>query len=78
MPETRHHPDLFSPDEAAAYLHLDSTATLDTFRQRGWLEGYRAGKGLLYWRADLDDCALRIVGAPVPARAGRKALKLAE
>lgn len=78
MSGERMHPNLFSPEEAAAYLHLDSPATLDTFRGKGWLRGHPAGKRLVYWREDLDDCALRIVGITPPARAERKPMKLAE
>lgn len=72
------HPDLFSPREAARYLHLDSLETLNSLRRKGWLRGYQAGQRYMYYRIDLDDCALRIVGIEPPARQERKSLKLAE
>jgi hypothetical protein len=68
MNKPRQHEDLFTAEEAAAYLHLENIATLDTFRAQGWLNGYKAGKKLIYRRDDLDDCALRIVGIEPPAR----------
>lgn len=59
----RTHPDLFTPDEAAAYLHLDSVRSLETLREHFGLIGFGGvNRGFLYWREDLDKCALRIVG----------------
>lgn len=76
MSETRKHPDLFTPDEAAEYLHLDSVRGLDTLRKDFGLTGYAGvGKSYLYWREDLDNVALKIVGRD-PAQHG-KAMRLA-
>lgn len=59
----RRHPDLFTAEEAAAYLHLDSVEQLRNLRDNYGLQGYPGvGKGFMYWREDLDNCALRIVG----------------
>jgi hypothetical protein len=62
----RFHPDIFTPREAAAYLRLTSVRGLDTLREQFHLAGYRVGQRFLYWRTDLDECALRIFGRPVP------------
>lgn len=59
----RRHPDLFTPAEAAAYLHLDSEKSLETLRKDYGLAGHAGvSKGFMYWREDLDNVALRIVG----------------
>ena len=34
MSDTRTHPDLFTPEEAAAYLHLPSVESLRTLRDK--------------------------------------------
>jgi hypothetical protein len=57
------HPDLFNPDEAAAYLHLDSVRGLETLRNEYGLIGHKGvNKSYIYHREDLDAVALRIVG----------------
>lgn len=59
----RRHPDLFSTEEAVAYLHLDGPRGLETCREKFGLAGYQGpNKSLMYWREDLDACAKRIVG----------------
>lgn len=68
----RKHPLLFTPDEAAGYLHLDTPATLDTLERDHGLKAWKAGKSKLYWKKDLDACAYSIVGEPVPADLKRK------
>jgi hypothetical protein len=77
MTDARKPPDLFTPDEAAEYLHV-TVVTLDTLRRNYRLRGYSAGKSYVYWRADLDDCALRIVGIEPPSRVERRSLRLAD
>lgn len=73
MPETREkplplmaarqHPDLFTPEEAASYLHLDSVRGLETCRDDFGLIGHKGvNKAYLYHREDLDLCALRMCG----------------
>jgi hypothetical protein len=64
MPEeTRRHPDLFTPEEAAAYLHLPSEESLKTLREKKFLVGYEGyARHLMYWREDLDNCALKMAG----------------
>jgi hypothetical protein len=69
MPDTKpsreRHPDLFDEAEAVDYLHLPADTgprTLETLRDKGLLVGHRVGKHLVYWRDDLNACALRIVG----------------
>lgn len=60
--EPRKHPDLFTPEEAAAYMHLDSVRGLETLREKYDLIGYAGvNKALMYYREDLDACALRMV-----------------
>jgi hypothetical protein len=60
------HPDLFTPEEAAAYLHLDSVRGLETLRKDYGLVGHAGvNKSYLYHREDLDRCALRICGKDV-------------
>lgn len=59
----RRHPDIFTAEEAVAYLHLESVRSLDTLRDEGLLTGHRpVGKGYLYHREDLDTCALKMFG----------------
>lgn len=63
METNRKHPDLFTAEEAAEYLHLESPRGLETLRQNFGLVGYNGvNRSLLYWREDLDKCALRVVG----------------
>lgn len=47
------HPDLFTADEAAAYLRLPSDRSLETVRDKYGLRPLPLGQGL-YHRADLD------------------------
>lgn len=57
------HPDIFTPEEAAEYLHLDSVRGLDTLRRDYGLVGYSGvNKSFVYHRDDLDRCALRMCG----------------
>ena len=60
------HPDLFDPAEAMAYLHLPpaSERTLKNYRDKGWLIGTPSGPdgSLMYYRDDLNACALRMAG----------------
>lgn len=59
----RRHPDIFTPDEAAAYLHLDSVRGLETLRREFGLVGHQGvNKAYIYHRDDLDRCALRMCG----------------
>ena len=65
MIEFRKHPDLFTAQEAAEYLHLDAEAgerTLETLRQKHGLIGQQVGKALMYHRKNLDACIDRIFG----------------
>jgi hypothetical protein len=74
----RQHPDLFTPDEAAAYLHLESVRGLDTLRSDFGLVGYTGvGKSFLYWREDLDNVALRIVGRKPSSGSQQKPMRMA-
>lgn len=58
MSEERKHPDIFTPEEAAAYLHQpgdeSGTQTLKGLRDKGLLRGFWLGPTLLYHRRDLD------------------------
>jgi hypothetical protein len=59
----RKHPDIFTPDEAADYLHLDSVRGLETCRRDFGLAGYAGiNKSFIYHREDLDRCAMRMCG----------------
>jgi hypothetical protein len=61
MAET--HPQLMTPDEAAAYLRLTSAKALDKLRDDNLLVGYRGYTPYyLYHRDDLDRCAMRMCG----------------
>jgi hypothetical protein len=64
----RCHPDIFTSEEAAAYLRLPTEATLEWLRQNGFLDGHMIGKTLMYHREDLDACAYRMFGKAVPGR----------
>ncbi len=77
MSDVRRHPDLFTPEEAVAYLHLESPATLETLERDHKLFRCKAGKSVLYWRRDLDAVAYSIAGEPIPPDLRRtKPLKL--
>jgi hypothetical protein len=65
MNEPRKHPDIFTAEEAAEYLHLDrdkGEQTLKTLREKGVLTGFWLGPGLMYHRRDLDRAADVIFG----------------
>lgn len=73
--ENRKHPDLFTPEEAVAYLHLDpevGSRTLETLREKYGLVGQPLGRGYMYHRANLDALVARIFGGPEKI-GGRKA-----
>jgi hypothetical protein len=80
MAEDRKHPDLFTAEEAAAYLRLDCIETLARLRKDFGLVGFTGiNKSMVYWREDLDKCALRIVGRDLAHRheTGQGTLKIA-
>lgn len=59
----RTHPDLFTPEEAAAYLRLPSPESLKKLRAQRILIGYDGWTNYnLYHREDLDRAALRMCG----------------
>lgn len=63
MSETRKHPELYTPEEAAEYLRLTSAKALDKLRSDGLLKGYGGYTPYyLYHREDLDRCAARMCG----------------
>ncbi len=78
MSEARKHPDLFTREEAAAYLHLSSVRSLETLRkppEKGGfgLSGHRpTGRGYLYHREELDKVALRMIGKGASRKAARR------
>jgi hypothetical protein len=65
---SRKHEDIFTADEARDYLHLENIATLDHLRREKMLTGYMVGKQMMYWREDLDDCAMKMMGRTPPTR----------
>src|SRR4051812_35838680 len=72
--EPRRHADLFTPTEAAEYLHLDpatAESTLKTFRDNYALVGQKMGHTYMYHRKNLDALVDRIFGFPVGGRKGR-------
>lgn len=71
MIEQRKHPDIFTPEEAIAYFHLDTEGgerTLETLRTEYGLVGKRIGKGYMYHRAALDAVVNIIFGIQATAR----------
>lgn len=68
MEPARRHPDVFTGQEAIAYLHLDSIVdgperTLETLRKEYGLVGQRIGaREYLYHRANLDAVVDRVFG----------------
>jgi len=70
MSEQRRHPDLFTPEEAAAYLAVTPTQ-LETLETDFGLLGHKVGRVRVYWRKDLDACACAMVGEQVPAELAR-------
>lgn len=63
MSERQHHPDLYTPQEAADYLRLASVDALKKLRDDNLLKGYKGyAPYLLYHRDDLDRCALKMCG----------------
>lgn len=72
MEQARKHPDVFTGEEAIAYLHLDALTddpdrTLETLRANHGLCGQRIGaRGFLYHRASLDALIDRAFGVSSP------------
>jgi hypothetical protein len=65
----RRHPNIFSSAEAAEYLHLDSERGLQTLRNNFGLIGYLGvNRSYVYWKDDLDACALKLFGRDVKTR----------
>lgn len=61
MSETRRHPDLFTADEAAEYLHQPGNPRLmDTLREKKLVEGAKVGKELMFHRQELDAAMVNI------------------
>lgn len=75
QPDT--HPKLLSRERAAKYLGFENPATLDWCRSQGFLVAYTAGKQTMYWRDDLDDCAMKIVGLEPTPRV-KKPMRMAQ
>lgn len=71
----RRHPDIFKPDEAAAYLGLPSTESLKKLAKENILKGYDGWTNYhLYHREDLDRAARVMFGRdkePTPTHALR-------
>lgn len=77
--ENRRHPDIFTPEEAAEYLHLDSVRSLDTLRAEYGLIGHRGlGQGFLYSREDLDNAWLAYIGKRPLAQAKARPMRIAK
>lgn len=62
----RRHPDLFTKEEAAAYLCMDSVRTLEWAEKHFQLCYHMVGQSKVYHRADLDACVLRLTGKDQP------------
>ena len=78
MGDMNRHPDLFTPEEAAAYLRLKSIEALKKLKAEKMLVGYDGWTAYtLYHREDLDRCALRMCGrghlAPTGPQLARQA-----
>lgn len=61
----RKHPDVFTPEEAVEYLHLDPETglrTLETMREKHGLVGVQMGKGFMYHKRNLDALVERVFG----------------
>lgn len=66
----RKHPDIFTAEEAAEYLHLDPEGgerTLETLRDKYGLVGQQIGKRLMYHKKNLDACVARLFGTQAGA-----------
>lgn len=79
MDEVRRHPDIFTSEEAAAYLRLQSVETLASCRVEYGLQTL-AGltKGYLYHREDLDLCVKRMFGKDRDWQKAGQKLRLAK
>lgn len=65
MSTERHerHPDIYTKEEAVAYLCLSTPEALKKLKAEGLLKGFGGWtKEDLYWREDLDKCARRMFG----------------
>jgi hypothetical protein len=73
------HPLIYTAEEAAAYLRLESPDQLEIYRRSYGLTGFRpAGKGYSYWKDDLDRAAAKAYGQDqVENRTARRQLRLA-
>jgi hypothetical protein len=60
----RLHPDIFTPEEAVAYLRIESVRTLDWLAANFSLNSQVVGSLKRYHVDDLDECASRLFGKP--------------
>ncbi len=67
----RRNENLFTPDEAAAYLSV-TPAQLETLEKDFKLKPWPVGRAKVYYKKDLDACAYRIVGEQPPVELRRK------
>lgn len=67
------HPDVFTADEAAAYLRLPSVRAFNRRRREHGFKGVRAGGTWLYSRASLDALKLMVFGEDAGGRRRRTA-----
>lgn len=72
------HPDLFTPEQALAYLAVsgESDRTLETLRREHGLRCFKIGQRTMYHRQHLDALVLRLIGADVGK--GQPSLRIAK
>lgn len=72
----RRHPDMFSPEEAFAYVLGPAkpfcARTLESWRTKYGLPGQKITDSLYYHRADLDAMVDRMFSVPADAGPGKK------
>lgn len=60
--EQERHPDVFTAEEAAAFLKFPSLRCFNFERRRQGVKGHRAGNSVLYPRETLDAMRKRMFG----------------
>jgi hypothetical protein len=66
------HPDVFTPEEAVAYLKMPSLRCFNNSRRRHNIKATRFGREIRYSREELDALRKKLFGLDFPARS-RKA-----
>jgi hypothetical protein len=73
------HPDVFRPEEAAVYLHLDSVRSLETLERDFGLKSFGGvNRCRMFHRRELDKVVEKMfaIGEEAEGRIGQQAMKM--